>query len=44
MSPPLSKAWRFPIVVCVDVLRAYGRNDAISQMEGMIMAGRSVIR
>jgi len=34
---------RFPIAVCVDVPRAYPRNEAISQVKGMIVAYRSAI-
>ena len=33
----------FPIAVCVDVPKTYPRNDAISQVEGMIVAYRASV-
>jgi hypothetical protein len=34
---------RFPIAVCVDIPKSYSRNDAISQVEGMIVAYRASV-
>lgn len=34
---------RFPLALCVDVPRSYNRNDAISQVEGMIVAYRASV-
>jgi Cdc6-like AAA superfamily ATPase len=34
---------QFPIAVCVDMPKTYARNDAISQVEGMVVAYRSAV-